>query len=71
MPGPPKRGQIIVVSHAGGLIEAIGHAAAKLRRDVGMMVERQKTNGETVLPGQGLRIVLGKTVAGAMSSGLL
>lgn len=49
-----ERSQIIVVSHAGGLIGAIGRAAAKLRIDVGM-VELQKVNGETVLPGQGLR----------------
>lgn len=48
-----ERSQIIVVSHAGGLIEAIRRAAAKLRRDA-EMVELQKVNGETVLPGQGL-----------------
>ena len=48
-----ERSQIIVVSHSGSLIEAIGRAASKLRGDVGM-VELQKVNGETVLPGQGL-----------------
>ena len=48
-----ERSQIIVVSHSGSLVEAIGRAAAKLRRDV-EMVELQKINGETVLPGQGL-----------------
>ena len=48
-----ERSQIIVVSHSGTLVEAIGRAAAKLRRDVGM-VELEKVNGETVLPGQGL-----------------
>ncbi|MBS2532875.1 AAA family ATPase [Catenulispora sp. NF23] len=48
-----ERSQIIVVSHAGGLIEAIGRAGAKLHRDVGM-IGLEKVNGETVLPGQGL-----------------
>jgi predicted ATPase len=48
-----ERSQIIVVSHSGALVEAIGRAAAKLRRDVGM-VALEKANGETVLPGQGL-----------------
>ena len=48
-----ERSQIIVVSHSDALIEAIGRAAAELRRDVGM-VELEKTNGETVIPGQGL-----------------
>ncbi len=48
-----ERSQIVVVSHSGALITAIGRAAATLRRDVGM-VELEKTNGETVLPGQGL-----------------
>lgn len=48
-----ERSQIIVVSHSADLIAAIGRAAAKLRRDVGM-VELEKVNGETVLPGQGL-----------------
>ena len=48
-----ERSQIIVVSHSRGLIEAIGRTAAKLRQDVGM-VELQKADGETVLPGQGL-----------------
>ena len=45
--------QLIVVSHSGALIEAIGRAAGKLRHDVGM-VELEKINGETALPGQGL-----------------
>ncbi|MEY9931212.1 putative ATPase [Catenulispora sp. GP43] len=48
-----ERSQIIVVSHSAGLIEAIGRAAAGLRRDVDL-VELEKVNGETVLPGQGL-----------------
>lgn len=48
-----ERSQIIVVSHSGALIEAIGRAAAELRRDVGV-VGLEKVNGETVLPGQGL-----------------
>jgi predicted ATPase len=48
-----ERSQIIVVSHSPDLIRAIGRAAAKLRRDVGM-VELEKMNGETVIPGQGL-----------------
>jgi predicted ATPase len=48
-----QRSQIIVVSHSGGLIEGIKRAAAKLHTDVGM-VELEKANGETVLPGQGL-----------------
>ncbi|WP_194895844.1 AAA family ATPase [Catenulispora pinisilvae] len=48
-----EHSQIIVVSHADGLIEAIGRAAAKLHRDVGM-IGLEKVNGETVLPGQGL-----------------
>ncbi|MEZ0112874.1 putative ATPase [Catenulispora sp. EB89] len=48
-----ERSQIIVVSHADGLIRAIGRAASELRRDVGL-VELEKVNGETVLPGQGL-----------------
>lgn len=48
-----ERSQIIVVSHSRGLIDAVGRTAAKLRRDVGM-VELQKVDGETVLPGQGL-----------------
>jgi len=47
------RSQIIVVSHSGDLIRAIARAAAKLRRDVGM-VELENRNGETVIPGQGL-----------------
>jgi predicted ATPase len=48
-----QRSQIIVVSHSGALIEAIGRAAAKLRKDV-EMVALEKTDGQTVLPGQGL-----------------
>jgi predicted ATPase len=48
-----ERSQIVVVSHSGTLVAAIGRAAATLKRDVGM-VELEKTNGETVLPGQGL-----------------
>ena len=48
-----KRSQIIVVSHAAGLVEAIGRAAARLRQDVGM-VGLCKADGQTVLPGQGL-----------------
>ena len=48
-----KRSQIIVVSRAAGLVEAIGRAAARLRQDVGM-VGLCKADGQTVLPGQGL-----------------
>ena len=49
-----QRSQIVVVSHAAGLVEAIGRAAARLRRDVGT-VGLRKADGQTVvLPDQGL-----------------